>query len=503
MPKFLVIALRDYLAAVKTKSFLVSLLAMPVIAFGSALISNLSRDVVDTSEKKIAIIDHTATPEAQAEAESRQPTTMQAVGEMMGVFDSRPYYQILNEAAQQRNEDIKGPSGQPTEAPYTIVPVDVTSFSTPQELAERRLELSDEVRSGELYAFIEIGAKILQLRDEDVTELSQLGMEQQQLDDDEPDFSSQPELSTAQQDKLDEFGIRYSAKNTADMSVNRWLARVLTTEVQERRVANAGVDPKVLLPLMRPPVAETRPLAVRASDGGVTYEPAPNMVVSLLKPFLLVFLLFALLATATFPLTTNIIEEKQLRIAEVLLGSVRPFELMLGKLFGGVGISLTLAAIYGAGGIYAAYQFGVGEYITVDLIVWFVVFATLATLMMGAISVAAGAAVTNLKEAQNIQMPITILPMLPMLVAINVVQNPAGPLASAITWFPLTTPMGAILRIGVRDGISLWEKFAAAGLSLVMVVILVWIAGRIFRFGMLQQDKAAALKDVFRWVARG
>jgi ABC-type Na+ efflux pump permease subunit len=199
----------------------------------------------------------------------------------------------------------------------------------------------------------------------------------------------------------------------------------------------------------------------------------------------------------------NIIEEKQLRIAEVLLGSVRPFELMLGKLLGGVAVSLTLAAIYLVGGLFLANEFDALDAVPPATLAWFLAFAGIGTLMYGSLFVAAGAAVTNLKEAQNLLTPIILLVVLPMVTFGPVHQDPNGPVAKAITWFPLTTPTATVLRLSVPPGISLTEKLLAAALSLVTTLVLVWLAGRVFRFGMLHTDKAAAIRDMMRWMVRG
>ena len=507
MRKTFVIAVRDYLAAVKTKSFLIGLILMPVLTIGGIFVGKLSRDVVDTTEKKIAVIDRS---EANVVAASTRPasdkTQVARALEAFGIVDNRPINQVLMGAAQERNDKLKDErTGRLSGAPYVFEKVAIPDDS-PEGLDALRLEYSDKVRSGDYFAFIEIGPNIVETPPEDQAALAATaaggGAEADDDDKDDP-FNGMGELTQEQQDFFDRYGVRYSSKNTTNPELIGWITKTLVPVVQTRRLAVAKVDPQAVLPLMIPPAVQPRPLAVEETDGSVGYEKAPNMLVSIFLPMILLFLLFSLLATATFPLTTNIIEEKQLRIAEVLLGSVRPFELMLGKLLGGVAVSLTLAGIYLAGGLYAAMSLDLLTFVTPDLILWFIVFAILATLMVGSISVAAGAAVTNLKEAQNIQTPIVLLPMLPIFVAINVVQNPQGPLAHGFTWFPLTTPMTSVMRIAVRDGMPLWERFAAAGLSVVTTLVLVWIAGRIFRHGMLRSEKAAAFGDVVRWVTRG
>jgi ABC-2 type transport system permease protein len=102
---------------------------------------------------------------------------------------------------------------------------------------------------------------------------------------------------------------------------------------------------------------------------------------------------------------------------------------MLGKLLGGVGVSLTLAIVYIVGAYLGAREFGVAKYLTTQTIIWFIAFAIMATFMYGALFVAAGAAVTNLKEAQSLITPIMLLVMLPMFVFGPILSNPTGPLA--------------------------------------------------------------------------
>ena len=503
MRKSIVIAVRDYLAAVKTKSFLISLALMPIMVGVGIAVGELSKSVVDTSERKIAVIDRSAFADARAAtrpASSLLGNAMRAAG----AVDGRPLYQVLTEAAQGRNAEFEREDGSYSRPPFVLESVALDD-PTNAELERVRLELSDRVRDGDLFAFVEIGPSIVATAPDELAEVATLAqaadLPEDDADDDESPFAASVPAELA--DLQDRFGIRYSSKSTTNFDVPSWITATLTPVVQARRLAGAGMPPDRVLQLIIPPTVNQRALAVEQDDGTVGYEAEPNVAAGILVPFFSVFLLFSLVATAAFPLTTNIIEEKQLRIAEVLLGSVRPFELMLGKLLGGVAISLTLASIYGVGLIVVALQFDWASFLSTSTVLWFLVFAALTTLMYGAMSVAAGAMVTNLKEVQNIQFPIVILPMAPAAAAINIVQNPHGPLAHALTWFPLTTPITAVMRITIRDGMPTHERVLAALLAAGTTVALIWLAGRIFRNGMLKSEKAAAFGDLVRWVTRG
>ena len=498
MNKTLVIAQRDYLASVKTKSFLVSLFLMPVLMFGGLVVGKLAKNVGDKRPKKVAVVDRT-------------------VGTDQADLGGRPLYQVLLEAAQKRNESLKNPkTGEYKESPYELEPVTVPPDATQAQLDQTRYDLSQRVRDGDLFAFIEIGPKVVATPSKDLVgdALAAVGgkggvadaaaaADAGGDDDGAGGLLDTVKLSPEAQRFVDDRAVRYSSENTTNFDVRQWLQKTLTPVIFDRRMRAANLPQDQIMNLIVPPSVMDRALAIESKDGGITYADDPNPIVSFVVPIFMLFLMFTVIMTAAQPLTTNVIEEKQLRIAEVLLGSVRPFELMLGKLLGTVGVSLTLAGIYAAGGMFLAGQFSVLDKIDPTTVAWFLLFAGLGTLMYGALFVAVGAAVTNLKEAQNLLTPVILLVVAPMFVFVNVLQNPQGPLAKAFTYFPLTTPMTAVLRLGIPPGMPLGEKVAAAALALVTTLALIWLAGRVFRFGMLHTDKAAAMRDMVRWVARG
>ena len=107
-------------------------------------------------------------------------------------------------------------------------------------------------------------------------------------------------------------------------------------------------------------------------------------------PVVMIMMIFFVTLIGTSPLAANVVEEKQLRIAEVLLGSVTPFELMVGKLLGGVGVSLTLAAIFFGGAFYVAHSLGMSGYVSGQSIAWFFFFTIVGTFMYGSLFAAAG-----------------------------------------------------------------------------------------------------------------
>jgi ABC-2 type transport system permease protein len=123
--------------------------------------------------------------------------------------------------------------------------------------------------------------------------------------------------------------------------------------------------------------------------------------------------------------------------------------------------------------------------------------------MYGALFVAAGAAVTNAKEAQSLISPIILLMVLPMFVIEPMYQDPSGPLPMAASFIPFSAPMMTTARIAIPPGIPAWQALLSVAVSLLTTVALVWCAGRIFRLGLLMQGQAARPRDILRWVLRG
>ena len=229
-------------------------------------------------------------------------------------------------------------------------------------------------------------------------------------------------------------------------------------------------------------------------------------MVSFLAPVGLVMLMFMMIFIGATPLMQGVIEEKSQRIAEVLLGSVRPFTLMLGKLLGTVGVATTLSVVYLGGAYFVARhysQYGITEHLTAQLIVWFLIYQTLGVLMFGSLFIAVGAACTSAQESQTLLLPVMVVAMLPLFVMTNVVMEPNGPMATGASFVPTATPMLMVARLSVSPGLPLWQPLLGIVVVLLTTLLFVWAAGRIFRVGLLAQGQGASFRDMMRWVWHG
>ena len=217
-------------------------------------------------------------------------------------------------------------------------------------------------------------------------------------------------------------------------------------------------------------------------------------------PFFFLILMFMSVMTSGQHLLNAIIEEKMSKISEVLLGSVMPFQLLMGKLLGVVAVALTLTLVYFAGGTYMLVSAGRLDIVNPMLMVWFVVFVICASLMFGSIFLALGSACSDLKDAQSMLQPAMILVMLAYLGSFIVIRAPESSLAVGMSFFPTITPFAMMLRIAMPPGPPMWQVLLSVAILLLVTAAIVWAAGRIFRVGLLMQGKAPNLPELMKWI---
>jgi ABC-type Na+ efflux pump permease subunit len=442
MRKVFVIAARDYNAAVRTKAFLIGLLIMPVLMGGSLVMQVLLRDVHDTKPKRFAVVDLTP---------------------------RRQLLEYVRRAAEAHNGQVFDDKGKQVKPLFEIEEAGPADGS-PAALDDLHVRLSEEVRKGALFGFLEIGP--------DVLATSARGPDEQRR------------------------AIRYQSNRPTYLDFTTLMRPKLTAAVLELRGRGRGLDDAQLAAMMQPvpykPGGLYRRVGNQVVPASKEREVAPFLV-----PFGLMMLLFMVVMLGASPLMQGVVEEKMQRIAEVLLGSVRPFELMLGKLLGMTGVSLTMAAVYLGGALWAAHHYEVDDFVPARLVAWFVLFQVLAALMYGSLFIAIGAACTDMKETQNFLWPVMLLATLPMFVIVNVLQEPNSAVVTGLSFFPFATPGLMVARLAVPPGVDWWQPAVGALGVLLTTLLCVWAAGRVFRVGLLMQGKGARLGEVARWVFRG
>jgi ABC-2 type transport system permease protein len=450
MRKVLAVAVREYRAAVQTKAFLISLALMPLLMGGSIVLQAVIKKAEDRTTKRYAVIDRTPgrqlTPALEAAVKFRNE---------VAVFDRE--------------------TGEQDRPKYDLTFID-PSPSDRQAVLEQRYELSQRVQQSEFEGFLDIGPGVIELAP---------AASPGQPADERRELRSQTGKATA-------------------IDFGRWAERAVNEAVQERRFAERQVSRELVRSLQQPVWLQNKGLTKRDPATGALQDASDeSRIVNLILPAVLIGLMFMLILVGASPAMQGVIEEKQQRIAEVLLGSVTPFALMLGKLLGVVAVALTVGGVYLGGAYFAASRYGLTDALTPALMGWFLLYLVLAVVMYASLFIAVGAAAADIKESQALLTPVMLVAALPMLLLGAVIQDPNGPVAVVGSFFPFSTPMLMVARVAVPPGVPWWQPTLGAALVLVTSLACVWAAGRIFRVGLLMQGKGVRLADLARWVVRG
>ncbi|MEP4947518.1 MAG: ABC transporter permease, partial [Flavobacteriaceae bacterium] len=241
----------------------------------------------------------------------------------------------------------------------------------------------------------------------------------------------------------------------------------------------------------------------------------------------------------------SVIEEKTSTIIEVIISSVKPFQLMLGKIIGTslAGITqftiwifsaslllllvvsffgIDLGAVATEASVASKTMHGMDQLATplngemmlyakeilnipwFLMIVSFLVYFVLGYLIYSSIYAAIGAAVDNETDTQQFIFPIILPLMLAIYVGFfSVFSNPHGPIAVGFSLFPLTSPIVMLMRLpgGIGEGgVPLWQLIVSIGLLLGTFLGIVWLAAKIYRVGILMYGKRPTYREIFKWL---
>jgi ABC-2 type transport system permease protein len=286
----------------------------------------------------------------------------------------------------------------------------------------------------------------------------------------------------------------------------KWVADTLSNTVRKQREIDSGISADILRQIketgQRVPVIG-QGLITRNPQGQIETAAEKEIMEAVFLPLGIMMLMFMVIFMASQPMLESVLEEKSQRIAEVLLGSANPFQVMMGKLIGTVGGSLTIFAIYLIGGYSLAAYRGWTDIVPLGLIPWFLLFQVAGVFFYASIFLAVGASVSQLKEAQSMLLPVWMMLMLPLFIWFVIVQDPLSQLSVLISLFPPATPTTMMLRMATGQAIPLWQPILGLVLTTLTTLMMVVLAGRIFRVGILWQGKTPKLGELLKWAVVG
>ena len=300
---------------------------------------------------------------------------------------------------------------------------------------------------------------------------------------------------------------RLYARSVGNLAVQRTLQRALRDAVIGLRLerSNLSLEQEQLEKILSPIELESFQVAAGGQVKKKGFDEA------YFGTFTFVMILYMALLLYGVAVMRGILEEKSNRIMEVLLGSLSPDQLMTGKILGIGLVGLTQMAIYAATAgfvrLYMAASPLAGDWAgALDAVsplkmLYFLIYFLLGYFLYTSLFAAVGAVCNSEQEAQNLQTPVVMCLVVPMVATFFFVANPDSTAAVVVSLIPLFTPMVMFMRISV-----LTPPFWQIALSIVLLLATNYFffkaVGRIFRIGVLMYGKRPTVPEILRW-ARG
>ncbi len=413
MDKLLAVARREFIATVRTKAFLLSVVLMPGLImlgiFGFERVQQIGQ-AEKLPTRRIAVVDGTGMvfPYLVAQVEA---------------------YNI--ERPNQRLEFVPLPPDRADEA-----------------------HLRSQVRNADLYGFLILAP-----------------------------------------DAVDGNGGCVLARRDSQLETGQRLLRMLNDAVVAARFRRAGFEAAQIEALRRQ-------VPVRAVDVATGAPVSISESARLVTPFAFMFLLFMGTFGISQGLLTTVIEEKSSRVMEVLLSAVSPLQLMAGKILGMVLVGFVLLTVWGGVGLAGARVYRASEMITAYRLAIALLYFVPGFLLISSLLAAIGAACNELKEAQSMVFPLSLITIVPMLFWFYIAENPASALSVGLSYLPPITPFVMVLRVCADPDTPVWQVVTTLVVLWGAVAATMWAASKVFRVGVLMYGKPPSLRELLRWVRR-
>lgn len=326
-------------------------------------------------------------------------------------------------------------------------------------------------------------------------------------------------------DLNDPEGITLFSEKNPSIDVISNLERVLKNKIEDIKLKQSSIDKATIESLK----AKVSIQSINMTESG---EKAGSAGVASVVGYIAAIMIYFFIFIYGIQVLRGVIEEKTNRIVEVIVSSVRPFQLMLGKIFGigAVGLTQFLIWVFLIFGITAM----VGSYFHVDqsqvaaanemmqqnpgqnaqmvndifnslesinfplLIFSFLFYFIGAYLLYGSLFAAIGSAVDNDSDAQQFQLPITIPLIFSLIVLSAILREPDGSLAFWLSLVPLTSPVIMMMRIPF--GVPVLDLLLSMSLLIAGFLFTTWLASRIYRIGILMHGAKVNYRILWKWM---
>jgi ABC-2 type transport system permease protein len=314
------------------------------------------------------------------------------------------------------------------------------------------------------------------------------------------------------------------------MEVETYISSVMEKEIEEQKLMAKGVDPEIVSAVK----TDVNLQIMRMDENGNEKETFTKVQFTL--GIILSMLVYMFIMFFGGQVMQGVSEEKTNRIIEVIISSVKPFQLMMGKIIGVSLVALTQFVMWILLTIvlYVGFSAFIGishpdmlsqgtvmaqEITSTDImsnesvqsilqivhsidfstiIACFLIFFILGYLLYATLYAAIGSLVDNNTDSQQFTLPVTVPLMVAIISSFYIVNNPDSSLAVWLSMIPFTSPISMMVRIPF--GVPIWQIVVSVLLLACTFVLMTWIAAKIYRTGILMYGKKLTYKEIFKWL---
>lgn len=295
--------------------------------------------------------------------------------------------------------------------------------------------------------------------------------------------------------------VLYYARNVGDVFTRGQVKNRLTQAVRDERLDARGITRETMRDINQPVKFKT----AKAGGGGEGEDKGEGFFLV----FGVGFVIYLTILMYGQVILGAVIEEKETRIAEILFSSIRSFHLMMGKLIGVSLVAITQFAIWGLA--FAAFTlYGVAKladsgmnikipHLPPSVYAYIILFFLLGYFIYSTIYALVGSMVTTSQEGGQLAMPIIMILVVGFYFVFPVIRSPDSTFAFWVSMVPFFSPITMLVRI-VTQTPPFWQIALSLGIGFATVALLIWLAARVYRVGMLMYGKRATIPEVLKWV---
>ncbi len=314
------------------------------------------------------------------------------------------------------------------------------------------------------------------------------------------------------------------------MEMESYISNVMKKEIEDQKLMAKGVDPQIVSAVK----TDVNLQIMRMDDKGNEKETFTK--VQFLLGIILAVMVYTFIMFFGGQVMQGVAEEKSNRIIEVIISSVKPFQLMMGKIIGVSLVALTQFVLWIllTGALYLGFSafmglgnpevFSSGTVLSqeiapndilsneavqnimqiahsinfVTIISCFLIFFILGYLLYATLYAAIGSLVDNNTDSQQFTLPITAPLLVAIISSFYIVNNPDSSLSVWLSVIPFTSPISMMVRIPF--GVPIWQTVVSVAILAATFVGQTWLAAKIYRTGILMYGKKLTYKEIFKWL---